>query len=483
MTRVLEFLTALGIVAVLAIVVGILMPSSGHIQRSTMISKDIRDVYDVFNNFRVFDQYAVLRVYDPSLKYELSGKAYGPGAVISWDSKVPKVGKGSLEIVSAKPGFANISEQGSGRIEWKVQNDWPGHNKRFVIDMERAGRGQRLVKVTWSYDVDYGWNLINRYSNLYIHGNPDSLVRYSLDNVQTMLASVPNIVYDDLDPKLVDTPQQPVLYISEHAKLNQTEIDFAEATAVSELQATMKKLGVSPAGPRIVITHSYGESGYSFDVAYPINTSTLKIDGKDYTLTVPVQPTLNPAEAASSAPAETASASSSAEPAAAAKLASKAKAKGKGKGSDNTGPQPGTRDAYGHLIINKSVRGMLAFGGRALEASWNGSPSGVRLTRMKLQAYAATHGYTTDTINMPFYNKQMVAYQSTRPDGSEVLYDEQTFDVFLPVINAPAETPEQLAAAAASSAPAPASSAMPASSASAPAAAGTAPVAAASSAP
>lgn len=484
MTRVLEFITALIIVALLAVVVGILMPSSGHVERSSMVSKDIRDVYDVFNNFGRFRDYSVLGVDDPSLQYELSGKAYGPGAVITWDSKVPKVGKGRMEIVSAKPGFADVSASGAGEIVWNVQNNWPGHNKRFTIDMKRAGLGKRLVKVTWSYDVDYGWNLIDRYSNLYIHGEPDSMVHYSLANVQTMLAAVPNIVYNDLNPKLVDTPQQPVLFVSMHSKANQTEIDYAEATAMSELQAAMQKLGVSPAGPRVVFTTNYGSDGYDFDVALPINASTLKIDGQDYELTAPVAPSLTPA-VAGSAPAEAASAaaSSSAEPAKPAAVADNGK-----KGDQDTGPKPGSRDKYGHLIIDNNVRGMLAFGGRALQASWSGSPSGLRPTWMKLQAYAATHGYGTNTVNRRIYDKQMVAYQSTRPDGSEVLYDEQTFSVFLPVTNAPAATPEQEAAeassapAGAASAPANASSA-PANASSAPAAGSSAPAPAGSAAP
>ncbi|KGI77841.1 hypothetical protein [Oleiagrimonas soli] len=482
MTRVLEFITALIIVAVLAVVVGVLMPSTGHVQRTTMVSKDIRDVYDVFNNFRRFKDYAVLRAYDPSLTYSLEGKAYGPGAAISWTSNVPKVGNGRLEIVSADPGFADVADQGSATIVWKVQNDWPGHNKRFTIDMERAGRGKRLVKVTWSYDVDYGWNLLDRYSNLYIHGTPDSMVQYSLGNVQDMLAGVPNIMYDDLNPKLVDTPEQPVLYVSTEAKRNLTEVDAATATAMTQIQDAMKKLGVKQAGPRIIFTTNYGDQSYKFDVAVPIDTSTLKIDGQDYALTAPVVPTLENPNSASSAPAADASAAmsaSAAEPAAAASADKMAKADGKkGKGDkadEDTGPKPGSRDKYGHLIVDKNVRGMLAFGGRALEASWTGNPAGIPPTRLKLEAYAATHGYATDTVMHRFYDKQMVAYESKKPDGSEVLYDEQTFDVFLPVTDAPKETPEQEAGLtdqpqSASSAPADASSA-PASASSAAAAA------------
>lgn len=477
MTRVLEFITALVIVALLGVVVGVLMPSSGHIERSALISKDIRDVYDVFNNFNRFKDYAVLRAYDPNMKYSLEGKTYGPGAAIDWTSSVPKVGNGKLEIVSAKPGFNEVSDQGTASIVWKITNDWPGHNKRFTIDMERAGRGKRLVKVTWNYDVDYGWNLIDRYSNLYIHGTPDSVVQYSLGNIQSLLAAVPNIVYDDLNPKLVNTPQQPVLFVSSQSKRNLTELDTAIGSAMDQIQAAMKKLGVNQAGPRTIFTTDYGDQTYTFDVAVPIDTSSITIDGQSYDLTVPKTPgEVEQAEAASAASAASAAkAASAASAAGAASTASTASAAsagapaegGKdknGKSGTDQGPQPGDHDKYGHLIVNGNVRGMLAFGGRALEATWTGSPAGIPPTRLKLEAYAATHGYGTDTVNHRFYDKQIVAYESKKPDGSEVLYDEQKFNIYLPVTNAPDETPEQ---AAGMTAPAPSSSA-PAASSSAP---------------
>ena len=84
MMRVLELIVALIIVAVLGVVVGIAMPGSGHVERSLVIGKDMRQVYDVLSNFRRFPDYAELTSSDPSIKYELSGKAFGPGAEISW---------------------------------------------------------------------------------------------------------------------------------------------------------------------------------------------------------------------------------------------------------------------------------------------------------------------------------------------------------------------------------------------------------------
>ncbi|HET8553954.1 MAG TPA: polyketide cyclase, partial [Rhodanobacteraceae bacterium] len=162
MTRLLEIITALIIVVILALIVGVALPSSGHVERSDTVSKDIRHVYDALDNFRTFPHYAVLRSYDPQLQYEQSDKWYGAGSSISWKSNDPKVSDGKLTIVSDDPGFAQVQEQGKATMVWDLQNDWYGTDKQFTISLQRTGRAQKLVDITWAYDVKYGWNLISR---------------------------------------------------------------------------------------------------------------------------------------------------------------------------------------------------------------------------------------------------------------------------------------------------------------------------------
>lgn len=64
MMRVFEFLVALVIVAVIGVVAAVVMPSSGHVERSQVVGKDMRQVYDLLNNFRRFPDYSVLRSQD-----------------------------------------------------------------------------------------------------------------------------------------------------------------------------------------------------------------------------------------------------------------------------------------------------------------------------------------------------------------------------------------------------------------------------------
>jgi hypothetical protein len=438
MTRLLEFIVALVIVAVLGVVVGVAMPSTGHVEREMLISKDLRQVYDVFSNFRRFPDYSVLR---SKVQFEVSGKAYGPGAKISWKASDPKVGDGSLEIASIDPGFAQITDAGKGTIVWNLDNGWRGTDKKFTIKLERTGRSQKLVKVNWAYDVSYGFNLVNRFSNLYIHGDPDALIQFSLSNLQNLMASIPNIDYSKMVPSIVEQPAKPILFVSTTAPRTLDDVDTASDKAMAEIQAAAKKLGVNITSPRITFTTNWGDQNYTFDVAAEIDATTLKINGQDVELTAAQRPSLDPAAA-----------STSAAPAAAETAA------------------PGSKDKLGRVVVDGNVKAVLAFGGKALKADWAGTGAGLPQTRQMLEAYSQTHGYKYDDVVFRAYDIQTKA--PTNNHGTIEGYDEQKFEIYLPLQGdgLPDQTPEQEAGMK----PPALEEAAPASSSTAPAPAGTA---------
>jgi hypothetical protein len=450
MARVLEFIVALLIVVVFGVVVGVIMPGSGHVDRSVVVSKDLRQVYDVVANFRTFPNYGVLRAYDARTQYTLSGNAFGPGSEISWSGQDEKVGEGKLTIASAQPDFDKIdSTVNSAQVIWNLDNAWRGNDKHFTLDLVRQGNTGKLTKITWSYDVDYGWNLINRYSNMYIHGQPDAFIQFSLNNLQNVLAAVPNIDYSSLVPYIVQTKQTPVLIVSTSMQRKDGLDGLNEAVdaAVKQIEDAAKKLGVHTNGARVIFTTDYGDQTYTFDVAEPIDSASLNVAGQSYQLTPPTPPSLADQTAAP------ASSSTAANPA-------------------NQNQDPGSKDRYGRLVIDSNVRATLAFGGPALEAEWNGTAAGVPQTRDMLRAYAQTHGYKFDEVINRLYD--ILAQPEVKDAGGNITTYAQ-FDVYLPISDSgdggalPQQTPEQQAGikqppvmsaqpASSGTAPAPASS-------------------------
>lgn len=433
MTRVLEFIVAIIMVFILAVIVGVFLPSHGHIQRSLSISHDPHQIYDLLNNFRRFDDYAgqVLKAEDPGLQLGVSGAAYGPGAKVNWQGGVDNVAPTTLTNVSG-----SLDPTGRGEIVWALDSaSWRGHNKQFTLDLEPA-HNQRLTKVTWSYDVDYGWNLLDRYSRFFLRGAPDTLLQYGLNNLQNTMASIPNVDYTKIDTRIVQTQPQAILFVSTQAPRTLDDVDAATAKAMQQIDAAIKKLGVQQSGPRITITTDYGDENYVFDVAVPIDSTNLTIDGQAHDLT---QITAKPTNSPGSAPAPATSA-----------------------GTPPAPPAPGSTGPKGNLVVDANVRAGMLPGGPAMEADWQGTPAGIPLMRLALKAYALTHGYTFDDTTNRYYD-ELVSLPSAA-------YDEQAFRVFLPLQgNVPQQTPEQAAGkvqplpalnpAAWSSAPAPASSA------------------------
>lgn len=407
MTRVLEFIVAIIMVFILAVVVGVFLPSHGHIQRSLSISHDPHQIYDLLNNFNRFDDYAgqVLKAEDPGLQLDVSGAPYGPGARVNWSGGIDHVASTTLTNASG-----NLAPTGSGEIVWNMDGaSWRGHNKQFTLDLEPQNN-QRLTKVTWSYDVDYGWNLLDRYSRFFLRGAPDTLLQYGLNNLQNTMASIPNVDYTKIDSRIVQTQPQAILFVSTQAPRTLDDVDAATAKAMQQIDAAIKKLGVHQSGPRITLTTDYGDENYVFDVAVPIDSANITVDGQAHDLT---QITAKPTNSPGGAPAPAASA-----------------------GTPPAPPAAGATDSQGNLVVDGNVRAGMLPGGPALEADWQGTPAGIPLMRLALKAYSLTHGYTFDDTTHRYYDELV-----SLPNAA---YDQQQFRVFLPLQgNAPEQTPEQ----------------------------------------
>ena len=264
MTRLLEIVVALAIVFVLAVVVGIALPSHRHIERYVVVSSPARQIFDVIDGFRTFPSWTALRAYDRNVKMSFKGEAMGPGAELDWASTDERIGNGSLKVA------ANPAPQQDKQVTWELNNNWRGENKRFTIDIDPASNG-KTAKVTMGYDVDYGFDLIARYSGLYLQGDPATQIQYQLVSMQAMLATFPNVDYKDQPVELKDIEAKPIVYVSTTAKRNLDDVADATDKALALIQAQIKKDKLNVTGPRVTVTTNWGDENYDFDVALPVD--------------------------------------------------------------------------------------------------------------------------------------------------------------------------------------------------------------------
>ena len=381
MTRILELLVSLLIVFALVILVGVLLPSTGHIERSVEVSSPLRQVFDSVNTFRRFPEWSALRRIDPTTKMNFEGPETGQGAKVTWTSAAPKVGNGSLEIKS--------SEQDS-KVVMAIDNGWSGENKTYTVTLVPSENGKTL-KINWAYDATYGWNLMWRYAGLYIHGDPATDIQVNLNDIAAMMASFPNVDYKDQKIDIAEVTAKPVLLVATKAHRSLDEVAEATDTAMKEIEAAMKKTGLTAAGPRMTITTNWGEEDYAFSVAQLVDSATFTMDKQQYTIEAP---TLKPSST--------------------------------GDEDETKTFKPGEKDNDGFLVIDDKVRAALWYQGKALVTEYTGSPAALPLLRLMEKAYAETHGYPYAEMGEGRFWDEL----TSAPDAAE---DQQTFKVYLPI--------------------------------------------------
>jgi effector-binding domain-containing protein len=261
MMRLLEVIVALIIVAILGVLFGVALPDHRHIERSTEVSSPVRQIFDVIDGFHSYPSWTALRSYDPRVQLNLVGPDQGNGASVNWVSGDERLASGSYTVSGA---------QQDQSVKWDVVNNWRGLNKQFTIDIKPKQNG-KTVTITMGYDVDYGWDLMGRYSGMYLEGDPATQIQIHLTKLQDMLATFPNVDYKDTQIDLKDVESKPILYVSTTAKRTLDEVADATDKAMTAMQAVIKKNKINVTGPRITITTNWGDENYDFDVALPVD--------------------------------------------------------------------------------------------------------------------------------------------------------------------------------------------------------------------
>lgn len=268
MTRLIEILISLAIVAVLFVTVGFLLPSSRHIENSVETNRKLTIVYDTISSFRRFDDWNTLALRDPGMDVELSGPEQGVGAKLSYDSDVDEVGEGSWEIIEAVPNKS---------VTFRIDDGKVGSNKVTKFILEPTGRNNRNVRITQTYDVDYGMNLIGRYAGMYVGSNFGGDMKIGLSRLSNMLAAVPNFDYAELSkddatmaPQIGERPAQTLLVVGAAVERNNDVVQRTMKNNMQWITKVMEANDLEPAGPVRIITNELGSENYSFEVAQPV---------------------------------------------------------------------------------------------------------------------------------------------------------------------------------------------------------------------
>ncbi|AKE52744.1 SRPBCC family protein [Kangiella geojedonensis] len=147
----------IAVLAIIIIVVGFFLPKHAHVERSIVINASQDKVFQQVNSFDDYNSWSPWYKLDPEAKYEYSGPDSGVGAKMSWESDNAQVGIGSQEIVESTYPKLVKTELLFG------EDPNPGY---ATFELEELG--PRETKVTWSFDADFGDNIVGRYFGFFL---------------------------------------------------------------------------------------------------------------------------------------------------------------------------------------------------------------------------------------------------------------------------------------------------------------------------
>lgn len=152
-----NLLLIIAALAIVLIVVGLFLPQTAHVERSITIDASRDTVFQQVNTFEDYNSWSPWFELDPNAQYEFTGPEAGVGAKMSWTSDEPKVGNGSQEI---------------------VESEYPDHVKTKLLFGEDPNPGFAVftleeldgqqTKLTWSFDADFGYNIMGRYFGIFM---------------------------------------------------------------------------------------------------------------------------------------------------------------------------------------------------------------------------------------------------------------------------------------------------------------------------
>lgn len=267
MTRLIEILISLAIVAALFLVVSLVLPSQRNLIEKVETNRKMTIVYDTLNSLRRFGQWNPLALRDPKMALKLSGPESGVGARLDYSSKVPQVGTGSWEITRSVPNEA---------IDYAITSAQRGKNKTMKFGLKPTGRSGRNVEISQSYHVEYGFDMLGRYAGLYVSRHVGDDMKMGLQRLSNMLASVPNVDYKMAGTRLenlrkVDLPAEDLLVVSAGSvERSNLTIQNSMKSNMEWINRTIAASGLSKAGPMRIVSTELGRENYTFDVVQPV---------------------------------------------------------------------------------------------------------------------------------------------------------------------------------------------------------------------
>ncbi len=250
-----KILIVLLVLIVVAAVIGWMMPSALHVERSLTMTAPVENIYDQVNTMKNWEAWSPWRKMDPEMKVTYNEIPSGPGASYSWVG--PKSGEGTLTVTDAKP-----NELIMMTLDFKGQGQ---SSSGFRFEPEGNG-----TNVTWFFDSDIGNNPFTRLFWKISSGLMTDAFDQGLSGISEMANKAP--APTSKTALAVEVRAMPAMeYLFIHDSASVATIGMKLGMNYGRIMEEMKKQGLEQQGAPFAIYYTESVTNWEMDVCIPVN--------------------------------------------------------------------------------------------------------------------------------------------------------------------------------------------------------------------
>ncbi len=262
-----KILKRLGIIIVVLVVlffvVGLILPSKYHFERSTEIDAPQAVVFNQINNLKNWSNWSPWFEKDPDMKLTFEGEE-GYGAKYSWESDHEHVGSGTLEIIESVENKSiktalDFGENGKGNGFWNLE------------PTENGG-----TKATWGFDTEAGMNIVLRYMFVFVFDKwmaPD--FEKGLANLK---AAAEAAGPEDLAIEISVEQHAGLKFLGMKSTCQTDSIGIDMGKVYTKLAGYLKEKQIQPTGPSLSVYYAYSPESIEYEAGFPINAEGVTVD-------------------------------------------------------------------------------------------------------------------------------------------------------------------------------------------------------------
>jgi len=253
--RVQKFIYAVAALFAVLILVGLTLPRVVQVTASQTIDARPATVFALVNDFHRASLWLPSLESDPNARVMYGGPERGVGAAMTWDG--PVLGSGT-QIISASDPFRHVSTI--------VNPGEPGETRtsfNFVDD----GSG---TVVSWTFEADYGYNLVARYAALLLAEVIRRDFQHGLEKLAAIAESMPKADFSDLDIEQLVVDSSAIAYLPTSSAPDPASISAAMGKAYFAVLNYIDENALHEAGAPMSILRAFSGSQLRFDAAIPV---------------------------------------------------------------------------------------------------------------------------------------------------------------------------------------------------------------------